>query len=303
MPIANLARRPRELGRIRIGQRVTGQDGKTRPAKLDRFRVTSASRLLLDQVAGLYGGEVHVWQPPSGPQQFEVVTAAARIPVLVPPQPVSQWLETWSAGGCVHRCDGVTEVISGLPCDGGPEHIEAKPTTRLNVILRDVAAVGVFRLESHGWNAAAELPDMAAFLAQAGGYVDGWLALEERVSKAGGQTRRFIVPTIEVDITPAELLAGGRARTEIEAPGRQAIEAAPAYVVDTATGEITAAPWSEEDPLVAARVRVSQVANILQPNLSEDELNGWVRSELQQRNLDSSSAGDLHTLAEAWEQS
>src|SRR5215207_4842217 len=31
----------------------------------------------------------------------------------------------------------------GEPCGGGPDHVAAKATTRLNVILRDVAAVGV----------------------------------------------------------------------------------------------------------------------------------------------------------------
>ena len=178
------------------------------------------------------------WQPAGGPPQFEVITDARRIPVLVPPQPVSQWLETWSAGGCVHRCDGYVDQISGRPCDGGEQHQDAKPTTRLNVVLRDVAGVGVWRLESHGWNAAAELPDMAAFLERAGGYVDGYLALEERVSKSGGQTRRFAVPTIEIDMTPAQLLARrGRPELELEQSAPKAIEAAPAYV-DTATGEL-----------------------------------------------------------------
>jgi Recombination directionality factor-like len=240
MPIVELQRRARELGRIRIGQKVTGSDGRARQAKLDRFRITSHSRPLLDKVAALYGGEVHDWQPAGGPPQFEVITDAKRLPVLVPPQPVSQWLETWSAGGCVHRCDGVTDAFTGAPCDRGPDHEAAKPTTRLNVILRDVAAVGVFRLESHGWNAAAELPDVAAFLAHAGGYVDGWLALQERVTKSAGQTRRFIVPTIEIDVTPAQLLAGRqRAELELEQPGQKAIEAAPAPAyVDPATGEL-----------------------------------------------------------------
>jgi hypothetical protein len=55
---AQLRRRLRELGRIRIGQKVTGDNGKSRPAKLDHFRVTSGSRVLLENVAALYGGEV-----------------------------------------------------------------------------------------------------------------------------------------------------------------------------------------------------------------------------------------------------
>lgn len=219
MPILELQKRARELGRIRIGQQVEGttRDGKayTRPAKLDTFRLTSASKPLLEKVAELYGGDVQAWTPKGGSPQWEVVTKSARIPILVPPQPVTQWLETWSAAGCIHRCDGVTNVLTDELCD--PEdkaHLDARPTTRLNVVLRDVEGVGVWRLESHGWNAAIELPNAAEFLERAGGYIDGHLALEQRTSigenaKTGKpETRHFMVPIIEINVTPAELMAG-----------------------------------------------------------------------------------------------
>lgn len=228
MPILTLQKRARELGRIRIGQK--GDKGQ--PEKLDRFRLTSASKPLLEKVAELYGGTVKTWTPQGGAAQWEVITDAKRIPIMVPPQPVTQFLETWSGGGIVHRCDGETNYLTGDPCDfEDPAHVNAKPTTRLNVVLRDVEGIGVWRLESHGWNAAVELPQAADFLAQAGGYVNGWVALEERVSKSEGKTRRYAVPTIEIDVTPAELMAGrGRvAAPAIEGPvERPAIEAAPA---------------------------------------------------------------------------
>lgn len=220
MPILDLQKRTRELGRIRIGHQVEGtrRDGSTytRPEKLDRFRLTSQSKALLDKVAELYGGTVEEWTPRGGVQQWEVVTDAKRIPILVPPQPVTQWHEAWRASGCVHRCDGYTEMITGEPCDPeDPDHKEAltRPTTRLNVVLRNVEGLGVWRLESHGWNAAMELPDAAAFLERAGGYIEGHLALEERKSigenqKGEAETRKFMVPIIEIDVTPAELLAG-----------------------------------------------------------------------------------------------
>ncbi|WP_109507316.1 hypothetical protein [Nocardioides speluncae] len=220
MAILTLQKRARSLGRIRIGQVVPTQSGKTRPAKLDRFRLTSPSKPLLDKAASLYGGTVQEWTPQGGgAKQWEVLTDSKRIPIMVPPQPVSQFLETWAGGICVHRCDGYTEMLSGETCDpDDPRHIEARPTTRLNVVLRDVEGIGVWRLETKGWNAAMELPDAAEFLAQAGGYVNGWLSLEERVSKTvvdgKPQTRRFMVPIIEIDVTPAELMAGrGRVAT------------------------------------------------------------------------------------------
>ena len=226
MPILDLQKRARELGRIRLGVReaFTKRDGSTgtRPAKLDRFRFTSASRALLDKVAALYGGEVRDWTPPGGSPQWEVITDSQRLPIMVPPQPVSQWHEAWRKSGCVHRCDGRTNVLTDEPCDPDDElHQEAlsKPTTRLNVVLRDVEGIGVWRVETHGWNAAIELPDVAEFLAQAGGYVNGWLALEQRTSidNSGEKalTRHYMVPIIEIDVTPAQLMAG---RGRVAAP-------------------------------------------------------------------------------------
>ncbi len=211
MPILDIQKRARELGRIRLGQK--GDKGQ--PQKLDRFRLTSASEALLTKVAELYGGDVQAWTPAGGSPQFEVITGSARLPIMVPPQPVTQWYEYWTKGGCQHRCDGQHNVLTDDDCDhDDPAHIEAlkKPTTRLNVVLRDVEGIGVWRVETHGWNAAVELPDVAEFLASAGGYVNGWLALEQRTSidNSSGrpQTRHFAVPIIEIDVTPAQLMAG-----------------------------------------------------------------------------------------------
>lgn len=233
MPILDIQKRARELGRIRIGQVVSTNNGRTRPEKIDRFRFTSHSRELLDQISALYGGTVQEWQPMGGgAKAWEVLTNAKRVPILVPPQPVTQWLELWSGGGCQRRCDGITEQLTDSDCICGPdpEQRECKPTTRLNVMLRDVPGLGVWRLESHGYYAAAELPAVAEFFANAGGYVPAALVLEERVSKKAGQTRRYMVPAIEVEqITPAQLMAGesvGLMPGAVEGKPLAAIEAA-----------------------------------------------------------------------------
>lgn len=218
MPILDIQKRARELGRIRIGvkESFTKRDGSagTRPAKLDRFRFTTNSEPLARKVAELYGGDARTWE--GGTQNWEVISDTARLPIMVPPQPVSQWYEFWTRAGCQHRCDGQRNVLTDEPCDPeDPKHLEAikKPTTRLNVVLRDIEGIGVWRVESHGFNAAIELPDVAEFLAQAGGYVNGWLALEQRTSieqtDSGPKTRHYMVPIIEVDVTPAQLMAGG----------------------------------------------------------------------------------------------
>lgn len=211
MPILTLQRRVRELGRIRIGQVVQGANGKSRPEKLDRFRLTSASKELLEKVAALYGGEVAEWTPANGGvSQWEVVTTSKRLPIMVPPQPVSQYYELWSGGGCQRRCDGERELLTDKPClcDPDPTERVCKPTTRLNVVLRDVEGIGVWRLETHGYYAAVELPGVAELLAQAGGYITGYLGLEQRTAKRDGKTRNWMVPTIEVDVTPTALMSG-----------------------------------------------------------------------------------------------
>jgi hypothetical protein len=230
MPILTLQQRLRELGRIRIGQKVATAKGGTRPGKLDRFRLTSPSKELLDRVAAKYGGTVNPWTPEGGAGQFEVITETKRMPIHVPPQPVSQYFELWSGGGCQRRCDGVTELLKDRPCICGPdpEQRQCKPTTRLNVVLSEIEGVGVWRLESHGYYAALELPGVAELLAQTGGYVEAFLGLEQRTAKRDGQTRHWMVPTIDLAITPAALMAGaatvgpavqgGPQRAAIEAP-------------------------------------------------------------------------------------
>lgn len=247
MPILTLQRRSRELGRIRIGQQVPTKDGKMRPEKLDKFRVTSASRPLLEKVAALYGGEVVEWNN-NGSAQFEVFTTSTRLPVLVPPQPVSQFFELWSGGGCQRRCDGNRELLTDKPClcEPDPEDRQCKPTTRLNVVLRDVEGVGVFRLESHGYYAATELPTTAEFLAQQAGYIVGWLSLEARTVVRNGKTKRFVVPTIEVDVTPAALMAGGAGITALASAAAAAVTPALPVTPAVTLADIQAAASHDE---------------------------------------------------------
>ena len=160
-PIIDLQRGVAETGRIRIGQLVPSRNG-SRPAKLDTFRLTSADRRRIDQVAELYGGTVAEWQAPAG-RQWEVVTTVAELNVVVPPHELafSQWYELWNAGGCLRRCDGVTDTISDGPCRCDPElRGRAKDQcdihTRLSVMLRDLPGLGVWRLDTQGWHAGRE---------------------------------------------------------------------------------------------------------------------------------------------------
>lgn len=265
MPILDLQMRQRELGRIRMGRKAAG---KGNPQKLDKFRFTSPSRDLIEQIAELYGGTCEPWIN-DGQSQFEVFTAVNRLPILVPPQPISQWYEMWSGGGCQRRCDGQRNILAGdAKCACPLDPIErrdlaargkaCKPTTRLNVVLADVTGIGVWRLESKGFHAATKLPMTAEFLAQAteaGTYLPAELALVPNFSKRPGEGRRdWMEPVIDVRATPRALMAGdlsaiGGAPKAAIGGSHRAIEAGkPNYVVlakDAKDLEAWRAVWNQ----------------------------------------------------------
>jgi hypothetical protein len=234
MPIVTLQRRMMELGRVRMGHK--GPKGE--PVKSDTFRFTSASRSLLEAAAKHYGGEVSEWT--NGPDEgyFELRSEASEIAVVFPPifsdadgtptVPVSQWYELWSGGGCQRRCNGETELLTNKPCLCVDGDRACKPTTRMSFMLPELPGLGVWRLESHGYNAAAELPGTVSVLAKAahaGEFVPAMLRIEHRTKKSEGQTRRFIVPVVDLrDRTVAEL-AGGSLATLPSPPAKPALPA------------------------------------------------------------------------------
>lgn len=242
MPISPivLQRRHAELGRIRLGDK---NSEKGFPQKLDKFRFTSPSEAYIHDLAELYGGEPRPWDN-NGKPEFEVYTEATSIPVIAVKGGLSQWMETWLGGGIAHRCDGERGADGNL-CD--PDefvtdnkgrkiyvHRDAKPTTRLSVMLPELDAIGVWRMESKGWNAAAEIPAVAELAQYVGDLVPAVLHLVERRSVKDGKTSRFVVPVLDLRIGQARLkeivaAKSGEPMAAVESgrPERAAIEAAP----------------------------------------------------------------------------
>ncbi|MFZ1374371.1 MAG: hypothetical protein WBP28_13465 [Nostocoides sp.] len=293
MPISPLfiQRRHAELGRIRLGekQEFRRSDGSTgtKPVKLTSFRFTSPQRPLIESVAALYGGDVRAWDN-NGKPEWEVVTAATSIPVIVIKGGLSQWMEFWSSGGCIHRCDGERNVLTDAPCDLNEKvkvgratvnpHIEAKPTTRLSVMLRDVESLGAWRMESHGYNAAAEIPAMAELAMYVGDLVPANLLLSERRVVKDGQTSRFVVPVLDLAISKQRLVELVSAHSG--APALVGGPVAPMYQVEAAAAPVDVDYYRN---LAADATTVSEVRGIWQQAKDAGHMGPQLDAELKER--------------------
>lgn len=275
MPILDIQRRLTQLGVIRLGRQVP--TGKTnargeptfRPEKLDRFRITAPDENLVTAVADKYGGTPAAWRGPSGPE-WEVITDAKAMPVLVPPQRIDPNYEQWGKGFRARLCDGETERLRGAAClcvqgpDGHAHDFvfgglcecgvkrECKPTTRLSLMLAEIPGLGVWKLESHGRNAAAELPMTSDALETAPGPVPATLVVhfvEKKILLNAGkpnekiEPRSFYVPRLVFDfVTPQQAFSGqlgsaARAALTGVAEERQAIGATPASAPQPSVSE------------------------------------------------------------------
>lgn len=229
--IVGITPRVQELGRIRFGDK--NADGW--PVSLSTFRLTSADRRLLEVAASVYGGTVRPWEDAPDPGYHELITEASSLNIVVPRslESVTQAWEMWKGGTCERRCNGIREEISDGPCICG----DARGTgddvcdvvTRLSVLLPDVPGLGVWRLDTGGYNAASTIPKTIEFLLALDqrSLVPAVLRLEQRSTNARRddgkvEKHRFIVPVLDtLDHT---------VRSFIEAqvgPGDEAVAAIP----------------------------------------------------------------------------
>lgn len=213
-PIIDLQRRLVQVGRIRMGER----NARGIPTRLETWKLTSRDKTRLDAAAHIYGGTVQPWEGHDGEHQLVTETDALPI-LLMPGQTITQHYELWSGGGCKRRCDGETEQLTDGPCLCDPENRECKPHTRLNVLLPDVPGIGCWRLDTTGYYAAVELTgtvDLLELATAHGALLPARLRIDQRVQVKDGQTKKFPVPTLDIDVRPLEMVALARGSGEGE---------------------------------------------------------------------------------------
>lgn len=239
VPVADARPTWHEAGRIRIGVKVPipGKPGKFRPAKLTRFRLTSADQGLIERAAELYGGTPEPWDDAPGAErdggeQWQVTTLRSALPVRIPPAAAaSQAWEAWSGGGCERRCDGRWEQFTDSACictaeteeaisRGGTYERPCRKTTRVSVMLEELPGAGIWRLETHSTISGDEL---ATWLRIVFPYLPPMAPLVLRVQKTerkrrvpsqeherGWDWQTFVFPLVSIDTrdqTIGELLA------------------------------------------------------------------------------------------------
>lgn len=307
MAIRDLQARFSTVGAIRLGAQKPTRSGRMAPAKLETFRVTVRDRALAEEIADLYGGEVQEWRPKQGNPGFEIYTTATELAVYVPRQRIDPNYELWGPNVLQRRCDGETEQIRQCPClckeqarkmaaskgyqfdedtwrrDKQPN--DCKPTTRLSVILAEVSITGTFKLESHGWNAAAELSVWAPIVEMATNPLPARIVLEKREKKELSivqgrekiETKNFVVPVLDfgdLQLTGRQAFGGGKAA--IEAAGKRASA--------LAAGNSAAALAASPEPIK----EIDWIAEISECT-SMDELNR-VRSDMKDRRVSDNQA-------------
>ncbi|MGW4825039.1 recombination directionality factor [Streptomyces sp. NPDC004227] len=217
--LLNIQRRAAEHGRLR-----TGYTQGNRPMRSATWVITSHSEEHVRAAAELWGGEPETWKPLNSTiEQWRVITKASAIEALITPgDPLNQYNEMWSAGGCQRRCDGETELLSRQACIcarqfGEDWHQQKKgtvcsATSRLNVMLPDLSGMGMWRAETHSFYAASEwggMVDMVLAGTNGQGFVPVTLRIEPRQVVRAGQTKKFPVVVVELrGVTPRQALAG-----------------------------------------------------------------------------------------------
>lgn len=291
-----------EAGRIRIGDQAETERGR-HPRKLNAFRITSANKIALDQLAQLYGGTPERWQDAPTTGHWQLYTESNCLDVVFPSlDAFSVLYEAWGNGFCKLRCDGerithsATEeyrVGQECKCPSDEEMVQAGQeladtslrcpiVARVSVILPGISGLGTWRLDTHGYYAASELKGLVAqlrALAQDAQPLPCLLRLEERVvqrlQKVGKQkgklgTQRFAVPVLAPKYSYAQLArARGRPVPQLTAAAADALPLSREDIMARGSQAATdlfgdgAPPQDQHGAAEARHVLVTQVTQVM----------------------------------------
>lgn len=276
-PLIGVQRRLAELGRLRYGEQVKPTDPKKKPypRSLSKWRLTSASKELLEAAQAIYGGKVREWKDAPDEGMYELMSDATELDVLLPPvysaedgtptYPYMQAYELWEGPTLERRCDGETATVPkgrGLeakPCLCNPDARACSVVTRVTVMLPRLPGLGVWRMDSRGWTVATQLPGTLDLLSQAAAqrrFVPAVLRLERRSKKVRGddgkvQTNRFIVPVLDLGVTPGQLMEaiGGGTWNVPSLPNGQKPQLTGGPEPDEVSHQRPHPEWGEEAPI------------------------------------------------------
>ncbi|MCK9928109.1 hypothetical protein MXD62_13155 [Frankia sp. Mgl5] len=254
-----------EDGRIRPGTskpstNPNAKPGTRVPVRLQKWRLTSSNQKAIEAVATRFGGTPQPWAESRRGTQWEVITETNRLPIFIPPAvALDQWMELWSGGKCLRRCEGGPGAVNTRnrrPCECPSDDAErialakqnppaaCKTMSRFRVRLLDVPGIGFWRVECGGFHGAVEMKatvDTLAALAGQGRHVAAFLRLDWRTEPG----KQYVVPTIEVPETERQILAQTATLNEIAA-GHSSLG------MPTARPQITAGPATAPIPAPAA---------------------------------------------------
>jgi type III secretion system FlhB-like substrate exporter len=269
MAILDLQRREMEAGRIRFGNKVGN-----RPNRLDHPLLTSPDKDLIDLIAAAHKIPSTPW--PGGEGQWQVeIDGDLNVLIPVSPEPVSQWWERWSGGGCMRRCDGVTDIINDQPCDCDKtaEKRACSATTRFVVLLPETGDAR-WRVETKSINAAMELPAAleAAVGERTGEVIPAVLSVVQRPGKKGK------VPVPVIRITKREVVnyesAGDSAPAE--QAGSVALPAGRVESPEPSVGAGSGDSPAHEVTVITEAQRKRMMAKAREAGVSTDDLKAIV---------------------------
>ncbi len=268
-----MPRRIAEHGRIRIGVK-TARAMKT----IDTFRFTSTDRESILKLAELYGGAPKVWEPGKSRSEWEVITEASQINVVLPPDPLgeSPIYEVWSGGGLVRRCDGEQAeipqqtpdgtVVQQVPCIcSAKQQLICEPHTRLSVLLPELPFMGVWRLDTKSENAAREMPGMVDMIQEMQGRGLPFATLRIVPIVKPGKT--FNVPRLGLPVSINDMIEG---RVRVLGAGEQPALGAP-------KDEVVEAELVDEND-IAEQKRQQVLVLMARLNLDEEAFAGFARA-------------------------